>query len=64
MGDLKHHNAFNSGGTSSVNSQTFSDRSLQKYDEDDDGSDSDWDGFPVKFQFFYYLILEILNLEN
>lgn len=35
------------GGSPSINSQTYSDSSLQKYDEDDDESDSDWDGFPV-----------------
>lgn len=38
-----------SGGHSpSIHSQTYSDSSLQKYDDDDeDDSDSDWDGFPV-----------------
>lgn len=35
------------GGSPSINSQTYSDSSLQKYDDDDDESDSDWDGFPV-----------------
>lgn len=34
-------------GSSSVNSNTFSEESLQFDDED---SDSDWDGFPVNFQ--------------
>lgn len=33
-----------SAGGSSVNSQTFSDESTHKLDEDE--SDSDWDGFP------------------
>lgn len=35
------------GGSPSLNSQTYSDGSLQKFDDDDDESDSDWDGFPV-----------------
>lgn len=41
--------ATTSGGHSpSLHSQTYSDSSLQKYDDDDeDESDSDWDGFPV-----------------
>lgn len=44
-----------SGGSPSINSQTFSDSSLQKYNEDDDESDSDWDGFPVSF--YKYLLM-------
>lgn len=42
----------------SIHSQTYSDTSIQRYeddddddDDDDDGSDSDWDGFPVSWQF-------------
>lgn len=42
------------GNSPSIHSQTYSDSSLQKYeddddddDDDDDESDSDWDGFPV-----------------
>lgn len=45
-----------SGGSPSINSQTFSDSSLQKYNEDDEESDSDWDGFPVRFNKFTYLV--------
>lgn len=48
VGDPKHLNALNGVGSSSVNSQTFSEGSVQKFEEDDDESDSDWDGFPVK----------------
>lgn len=34
----------------SIHSQTYSDSSLQRYDDDDDDdeSDSDWDGFQVR----------------
>lgn len=36
------------GHSPSIHSQTYSDSSLQKYEDDDeDESDSDWDGFPV-----------------
>lgn len=36
------------GHSPSIHSQTYSDSSLQKYDDDDeDESDSDWDAFPV-----------------
>lgn len=47
--DLKVHNvsSMNGAGSSSINSATLSDGSLQKFDDDDDESDSDWDGFPV-----------------
>lgn len=48
VGDTKHLNTFNGVGSSSVNSQTFSEGSAQKFEDDDDESDSDWDGFPVK----------------
>lgn len=47
--DQKLHNlsSMNGAGSSSINSATLSDGSLQKFDDDDDESDSDWDGFPV-----------------
>lgn len=36
------------GHSPSIHSQTYSDSSVQKYDDDDDDeSDSDWDGFQV-----------------
>lgn len=52
VGEAKVHNVVNgttviTAGSSSVNSQTYSDSSVQKFEDDDDGSDSDWDGFPV-----------------
>lgn len=35
------------GGSPSMMSQSYGDGLFQKYEDDDDGSDSDWDGFPV-----------------
>jgi hypothetical protein len=46
--EIKHYNSSLVGSTS-VNSNTFSDESVP-FDEED--SDSDWDGFPVQFLFF------------
>lgn len=50
--NLKYTNstmiASGGGHSPSIHSQTYSDTSLQKYDDDDeDDSDSDWDGFQV-----------------
>lgn len=66
--NIKYTNAVaatTGGGSPSINSQTYSDSSLQKYDDDDDESDSDWDGFPVSgrnaLNCKYYLTIIIIK---
>lgn len=54
-----------SGGHSpSIHSQTYSDSSLQKYDDDDeDESDSDWDGFPVRKYVFHLCTFNTAKMQ-
>lgn len=53
------------GNSPSIHSQTYSDSSLQKYDDDDDDdeSDSDWDGFQVREPLFFSFLNPILILR-